>query len=493
MKSRQAWIKWALPTALVMLFGVSIIPVLRISFFDFAMGDDLGYGTLTHIAWVNEGTLSAVLKAVCETIRNYYYSWQGTWFTIAIMSLQPEVFSPGAYWITAWIMLAITIGAVTLIMYEFVGKHLQLPTWAWISVDMLALIAIIQFYPSTASGIFWFNGGAHYVIPFGIAMVAVWAILEYRKDRKIRNLIITIISMTALGGSSYLMPVFVIVVLAYLSIYDWVTKEQKVMWPMLIPLFCEIVGLVISFLSPGNKNRGGEEFGFSVLGIVTTIGKSFIEALLGIKHYLITYSVVTVLLVAMGLVSFYAFRESKVMMKFRKPWLFVLTMFCLYTAMYTPGIYAGVEVSGGVPNTIYQVYILTSTLSVIYFSGWLAFHFGKVVDKKMIVIYGMICLVCFMILVSERSSIKKSTFYRSLDYAVSGRGADFRAQMQYNQKILLDPNIKEAYLCPINDNQDPFMSMPVGDDPTMFPNKVNREFYQKDYVGINPSLSILAE
>lgn len=104
--------------------------------------------------------------------------------------------------------------------------------------------------------------------------------MEYRKGRKIRNLIITIISMTALGGSSYLMSVFVIVVLAYLTIYDWVTKEQKVMWPMLIPLFCEIVGLVISFLSPGNKSRGGEEFGFSVLGIVTTIGKSFIEALL---------------------------------------------------------------------------------------------------------------------------------------------------------------------------------------------------------------------
>lgn len=486
-------IQWGIPLSLIFVFLVSLIPVFITGFFDFATGDDLGYGTLTHMAWTRQGTLTALWQAVRDTVREYYGSWQGTWFTIAVMSLQPEVFHPDAYWITPWIMIFITVAATTLIMYEIAGKHFGLPVWSWLSVDMLVLIVTIQFFPSTASGIFWFNGGAHYIVPFGIAMVGVRTILEYRKKRKAGYLIGATLTMTALGGSSYLMPVFILVVLLFVTLYDFVKKDYKIMCGMLLPVCCEFVGLGISFLSPGNKNRGGESFGFSMGAALLTILQSLEEAFIHIGKYAISYPALTVCFLLAGMVAFLGFRFSRTEIKFCKPGLFLLSMFCLYAAMYAPGIYAGVGLSGGVPNTIFQVYVLTSVLSIIYFCGWLSRRLQTVTTKRLAAAYILLMVLCIGLLVLGRTGIKHAATFRCIEYLSSGQAVDYKAQMTYNRKLLLDENTQSCVLCPVNDVQGPLMCMPVTEDPTVFTNQVTAAFYGKSMVVSDKTLNIYAK
>ena len=73
-------------------FLLLLLPVFYLSFFNRATGDDYGYGTYTRAAFQATHSLIPLLAAVGKTVKQYYLSWQGTWFSVAVFSLQPEVF-----------------------------------------------------------------------------------------------------------------------------------------------------------------------------------------------------------------------------------------------------------------------------------------------------------------------------------------------------------------------------------------------------------------
>ncbi len=60
----------------VLLFGLSIIPIIYLARYVHATGDDYGYGILTHSAWLNSHSLWEVMKASFRTISQYYEGWQ---------------------------------------------------------------------------------------------------------------------------------------------------------------------------------------------------------------------------------------------------------------------------------------------------------------------------------------------------------------------------------------------------------------------------------
>ena len=57
--------------------------------------------------------------------------------------------------------------------------------------------------------------------------------------------------------------------------------------------------------------------------------------------------------------------------KFRYPLLFVVYMNGIYWASYTPEIYSRSDVSGGVPNTYFHIFLLITLASMIYVHGWI--------------------------------------------------------------------------------------------------------------------------
>lgn len=61
-----------------MVFLVLMLPVFYLSFINRASGDDYGYSVATRAAWVSSHSLAEVFKASVQTIRQSYYSWQGT-------------------------------------------------------------------------------------------------------------------------------------------------------------------------------------------------------------------------------------------------------------------------------------------------------------------------------------------------------------------------------------------------------------------------------
>ena len=464
------------------VFLVSLIPILYLSGYVHATGDDYGYGARTHQMWLSTHSVLQVLKAAGQTVQHYWIGWQGTWFTIFLMSLQPEVFWDNGYWIVPWIMLALTIFS-TLYLTEYVMvQKLRLPKATWISCTLILLLAMIQYFPSTKSGIFWYNGTAHYIIPYSMALVAIRCCWSFADRKRKKDWIAAFICMALLGGASYLAPLLVLIAVAYLILCEWKTKKH--VFYLCIPVAAELAGLIVSYLAPGNKSRGGEDFGIHGLLIVKTILECFVDGAKQIFLYLFKTPFILLCLVVIAVLLVNAFQKVRPTFDFPYPVIVAVAMFCMYCAMYAPGVYAGVELSGGVPNTIYQVFLMTVFITVIYTVGWMNHHFCK--DEKMgkikkAVCGGLLMLALFLILV-EKGTLKSSTSYQCYDYIVSGQADDYKAQMEERLSLLRNPELKNVELPAMNSDQGPLMHMEVMEDPKEWTNTVVKQFFGKESI-----------
>lgn len=468
---------------ILVIFMAGLIPILYLSGYVHATGDDYGYGAGTHAVWMDTGSILQTLGRAIETSVDYWHSWQGTWFTIFLMALQPEVFSMEGYWIVPGIMLMITIVSTSVVTYYFLVDKLELRKGIWACTNLLLLFVMIQYFPSTKSGIFWWNGTAHYIIPYGLAMTAVYGIFRFRDTAKKRYFTYVCISMFCLGGSSYLAPLFVLIVLGYLFVF--LGNKRHVYW-LFVPAGLELCGLAVSFLSPGNVNRGGADFGFHWYLIWETIIECFKQGTAGIIGYISRIPLIVVVFSIIALFLAEGFLQRKDKWKFPLPLLFTFLMYCLYCAMYAPSIYAGVEVSGGVPNTIFQVFLLLLLAVLVYDLGWICSKWKKHIMEneiwKIRVGFMLVFAILLLFLFLNKGSLKESTAYECFEYIVSGQADDYRVQMDERLELLLDSGEKEVELPAMNSEQGPLMHMEVTEDPDAWTNTVVEQFFQKDKV-----------
>lgn len=465
------------------MFVLTLLPICYLSFVNRATGDDYGYGVYTRAAWVSTHSLVEVVKASWRTIKQYYIGWQGTWFDIFLFSIQPEVFSDKAYFIVVFLMLFLWCGSTILLFMEIFVKKLKVEKWSFRLITILFLLVNIQYIPSTKSAIFWFNGCAHYMIPFVMCQFLAVLLLKFGQEYKLRYWIVICIIMTLLGGANYQAALFAIIIAFYSGIAEYIASKNKKIFLLSIPIILELIGLIISIKAPGNKVRGGEEFGFSVLQIFQTILESFVVGVKDIIGYFQSKPIVFIGLMAIFFVFLENARKREHDEKIHWQLLLVLALFCLYSAMQAPAIYAKVEVSGGVFNTNYQCFLLMA-MGILYV---LAEMIGRYIKKdteesihKNVVIPGFV-ICCFLILLC-RSNIKDSTTWVCMDYIISGQAADYKEQMDIQTNLMLDETVSEVIVPGINDFQGPLMHMPVTPDKEAWSNTVTSQFYGKKSV-----------
>ncbi len=467
----------------LVVFIVGLIPLLYLSGYVHASGDDYGYGAGTHAIWLETHSVFQTLARAAKTSVDYWHSWQGTWFTIFLMALQPEVFSPDGYWIVPWIMLAITIAATSLVTYYFLVNKLELKKGTWACINILFLLMMVQYFPRTKSAIFWWNGTVHYIVPYGLAMIAVYGMFRFVDTAKKRYFVYVCLSMFCLGGSSYLAPLLALVVLGYLLVF--IRNKKHIYW-LLIPAGIELAGLFISFIAPGNTRRGGEDFGFHWMLVIETIAECFRQGTLAVAEYIQNAPFILVVFAMIAMFVTEALLQKKEKKKFPLPLLFTVLMYCLYCAMYAPGIYAGVEVSGGVPNTIFQVFLLTFLAVLVYDVGWFCSRRKETLERnevwKIRCWFMPLIMACLIFLLFNKGTLKDSTVYECYEYISSGQADDYKMQMEERLELLLNPDLKEVELPAMNPEQGPLMHMEVMENPDAWTNTVAEQFFQKDKI-----------
>ena len=130
-------------------------------------------------------------------------------------------------------MTGLVIGGVSDFLYCLLVRLLHMSRRDFLLLDAILLLVLIQFVPHQTSAIFWYNGAAHYTVPFALAMFACARFVRYVLDFRKRDLVLASLWMTLLGGTNYLTAIFGLGLFA-LFVALFFRRDRRVLM-MLIP------------------------------------------------------------------------------------------------------------------------------------------------------------------------------------------------------------------------------------------------------------------
>lgn len=481
----------------ILFFLTSMLPIWYLAGYARPSGDDYGYSVLTHAAWLDTRSLIQVFKAAIETVKTYYHSWNGDWFTTFLFSLMPEVFVPYSFWIVPYIMTGVVILATLIFMLEICGRVMKFSCADCLIFTSLVLFASYQYIPSTAIGMYWYVGAIHYMLPHAAGLLGIAFISKFLRNGKISTLTGITLCALVIGGSSYFTSLLLFIVFIITGLLGW-KKEKKRIYLLCIPFLVWAVGFIVQCKSPGNLVRGGGNFGFSLSLAVFTVFESLKRGAFSIIFYLREKTLIFIVLAIIALLGWEAVNRVGRKIKFTYPFplLFIILMYGIYSAMFAPEIYSevydSIEISLGPATIQYFTFLITACFSILYCEGWffyklkcksISVSLDSFMDNKYrsCILYPSLIL-CFLLVIFNRGWLRESVDFRVVEYVNSGQADDFKAQIASQMEILLNESIKDAYLVPINPEQGPLMHMPVTTDENAFTNRVVCNFYRKNRV-----------
>lgn len=492
---------WTLKRVKNLLFAVliaSLVPIIYCSFFDCATGDDLGYSAGVHQLLLEHESMTALLKKMFSEIKQSYYSYQGTWASIFLFQLQPGIWGERIYTITAWIALFFLLTGTGYVLKCLLFDTIHISENGFWCIFIIVSVITIQYMPKVRGGLFWYTSVVHYVVPYGMALLcSAWAIRWIDTGKK-RFYIPILFCMAYLGGAGYPPIVlaavsFCILILGSLTgmirIYCGTVPRKRARY-LLIPLLLEMAGFVVSAIAPGNKGRGGEDFGFSIARVFNTILMALKKGLVDGVSYIFDGRLILPAMILIAVFAFEAYHVQERRAEAKHPIAFIVLTYLVACSVRTPAIYAAVEVSGGVPDVEFFTTILCMTVAISYTMVWLknvlfdnkraiaenAVEFNRIIRTPIMILFIVFCLLFWNHLIGTTVDYTCITFY------TSGGLADFQDQMQERLAILQNDNIKDVVLPEMNGEQGPFMHMPLVNDPSAFTNSSTAEYYNKNSV-----------
>ena len=510
------------------VFIISLLPIIYVGLHNYASGDDYWYGVKTYRGLVENGLLGA-LKGSLATVADFYVNWQGTWFTIFLFTLSPNHFAEHGYIITVFISLGLLIGSVSYLAHFYLVKKLNFTKGAVAAIVCMVLYLMIQYMPRTTSGIYWFNGVMHYSVPMFLGVLAVVHTHRFAEEKKIKDYIILFSSFTLLGGGSYLAPLAatlaaLLILICEIRIEEagneenrsdsgkkilsfhkyYVYYDMRNLW-VIAAFAAEIAGLAVSFLSPGNNVRGGEEFGFSLKWAFQCIYYAIDRGIYLGKDYFLKNAVTTVMFLLIAILIWsQLWRSDDKKLKFKYPLIMVIYFNGIYWASYTPEIYSNSDVSGGVPNTYMQFFFLVTIGCMIYVHGWLQQVLRKYWKKKAeikkteysvvkensifygkkfkgyIMIPAMFTGGVLLIFLMKISSLTTTNEY-CMEYITGGKMKQYVQVREEQHRILSDENVQDA-LVPEVGEQYPLLHMNLEEDSKAERNIDRASYYNKKSV-----------
>lgn len=476
----RVFLTWAAVIVLIL----SLLPVFALAGVDRASADDWSFGTLTHLAWMDTHSVFQVLRAAFASVKKYYYAWQGTWFSVFLFSLQPEVFSHEAYCIVPYLTTGVLIAGVSCFLYNLLVRLLHVSRRDFLLLDAVLLLTMIQFVPYKTSAIFWYNGAVHYTVPFALALAACGSFLHCVADFRKRDVVFSTVFMTLLGGTNYLAAILGLTLFFLFGVLFY-KRERRVLW-MLVPLSLETAGLLISALAPGNALRGGDDYQITAGRMIQAVFDSFAQGAAGMLHTVVSHPTAMAAMIVTAVLLWDILRgtvpDSGI--SFPCPGLVILYFWCVYCAMYWPIVFVGGSVddgsvSVGVPNTFFWVFILALFSSLLYGMGWLVKKKKAGGEGLLIPLYAAGFGAAFLLLFVCRLDLKNSTDYACYYYIRTGRAAVYKEQMDEFTELVTREDVEDVVVPFIVGEQEPLVHLPLTLDKDDFINQKMAAFFGK--------------
>ncbi len=384
---------------LIVIYALSLIPVLVIGKYDYPSADDFSMGLGTRLVYEATGSLLAVAgKILSETVR-YYRTWIGYFTSCLFTTVSPATFGEAWYALTpAVILLALHVG-VAVFFYALMEKALGMNRYARRCMTVLALFLMVQRMPEGSlrvEAFYWYSGAGNYTLTFsaGLLYLAfyVLSVCGVRSKNRSLFLVLACIMGFLAGGGNYLSALSFAVVSVLFAVYLVKMKIGR-----LLPAAFYLCGFAVSCLSPGNRIRGGEAEGYGAL-------KSILLSL----YYTLSYPLnqwmnwaVLLILALAGVIFWMGFAEIEfsganakaggaaapekagsgaqaVQLHFTAPFPAAVLAYGIVSCVVTPALYAqGNMDAGRIQSTFWLHAVLVLLLLEWYLVGGLYRRFSK--------------------------------------------------------------------------------------------------------------------
>ena len=507
---------------LIVIYALSLIPVLVIGKYDYPSADDFSMGLGTRLVYEATGSLLAVAgKILSETVR-YYRTWIGYFTSCLFTTVSPATFGEAWYALTpAVILLALHVG-VAVFFYALMEKALGMNRYARRCMTVLALFLMVQRMPEGSlrvEAFYWYSGAGNYTLTFsaGLLYLAfyVLSVCGVRSRNRSLFLVLACIMGFLAGGGNYLSALSFAVVSVLFAVYLVKRKTRqgensRMGMPgksglsdrsrggcrigRLLPAAFYLCGFAVSCLSPGNRIRGGEAEGYGAL-------KSILLSL----YYTLSYPLnqwmnwaVLLILALAGVIFWMGFAEKAgngaqaVQLRFAAPFPAAVLAYGIVSCVVTPALYAqGNMDAGRIQSTFWLHAVLVLLLLEWYLVGGLYRRFSKEQNASAASCLwngagGFVRAILLFFIVFSPLAVKGNPDFYTGTSAVSelldGSAAQYGRENEERLRILKNPREQDAVLPRYTVQPNLLYFEDVSEDPDDWINQKMSEYYGKNSI-----------
>ena len=480
--NRQTLSRLYLIAALAVLLALTL-PLLALAPCAVPAGDDYSYGTETHRAWRETGSVPAAVAAAGRTVAQTWHGWQGTFSAVFLMALQPAVFAERLYAITPYLMLAALFAGVFSLCLVLYGEVFRLGRESAAAVAAVICCLCVALIPSAAQGLFWYNGSVYYVLFYGLWLAACALGIRYVRRGGDGRLVLLLLLAVVLGGGNYVTALSCAVVgvgAEALLLLRRAPGRKR----LLLPLAVFLAAFALSVAAPGNVGRQ-----MSMRpgpGALAAIRLSFVSAATAVGEWS-TRPLLAALALLLPVLIPGARRASE---DFAFPWPAAVTLFsfCLLAAMFCPPIYGtGVVGELRLVNIVFFAFVFLAVGNLFYWLGWFARRFpsrpvlrgGKTARALLALALAALALVGVGTWVRDGGRVSSVA---AIGLLRSGEGREYRACADRRLAVLEDPQIRDAKLEPFPVQPWLLYYTDIAEDPDEWVNISMAAYYGKDSV-----------
>lgn len=459
---------------LLAVLAASLIPLLMLMTTVVPSADDFAFGAAARTAFAATGSVPAALRAAGRMTLDVYRSWQGSFSAVFLMALTPAVFGDGFYALTPVLMLLSLLGGTFCLVTALLRRVFRLPRYAALCTAALLSLFTLQLMPAPEQGLYWYNGALYYTFYYGLALSAFALALSLLQEGGVWRSGLLCLLCLVLGGGNFITALNVS--LLFVSAILLLALLRRPVWRrLLLPTLFLLAAFALSAAAPGNALRQSHmEHRPDALQAILS---SFVHS----SRDLVGFFSLPVLgmLLLMALLFWHALPEGG--FSFPCPLLVSLYSYCLYSALYTPTLYAmGVKGASRVTDLLFYSYLLLLTLNLLYWIGWLR-RPRKPAPLSLFsaLIATLLCLGCCAAFVLAGHGFSS---LMALGVLRSGEAAAFRQATQARLLILEDASIRDAVLAPYPCQPYVFYHDDIRPDPDDPDNQSMAHFYGKDSV-----------
>lgn len=478
---------------LLVCFGISLLPILALSFFNHPVMDDFNYGILTHRAFVENkglGCVIPVLQAAVQRAVNLWNEWQGTFTFSIIGALRPSIFSEKLTFTHTFILLGLLSSGVIYFCKTVLHRILGLSKHIAVSVSLVLLMLCIQYVPVGLEAFYWWIGSVGYTGLFGVMLVlfAKLFLCKYEKQIPVKRMIAMMAMAFLLSGDMFPIMLLTAVVMA-LNLLDILIGKQydKTMKIRIGALnFVYFAGFILNLAAPGNRRR---QSNFEPRTPLQAIYKSYSHSL----EYLPECTNVVIVLVMIGLFLYMLYKLKDTKFSFRCPLMFTFVSYSMVVVMWVPGMYAVRFISGGrYYNILYYGVILFYAANAVYYAGWLRRMYercGEQVQKLfrdaapvLLGAAGFFCVILGFAKINMVRDVEEIISAKALKSIVYGEAQVYHREIKEREAMYNDPTLREVEVEEVTYRPELLYFGTLTPDPDESRNQAMCAYYDKDYM-----------